>query len=179
MSLELHIETRGDKRPDPEVDPIRAVVFTVFDDVPVHKGPRNFTGMIVLDKDSWEVVTGRLKLDSQLTPGKSQHLLSKNGTSQCNSLRLSQSAYIPLDFTAPSTSAVAGRPSPPPSKGKGKGKGKRSPSPSTKCKVPAQRRKLDGGDRTLFEKCGVTDLEVIYVQDEADLMQALLGVVAR
>ncbi|KAH9525040.1 hypothetical protein Btru_000173 [Bulinus truncatus] len=51
MSLELHIDTRGDLKPDPEFDPVQAVFFSVQDDAPVEQRNRNLTGILIIDKD--------------------------------------------------------------------------------------------------------------------------------
>ena len=32
--MELHFHTRGDLKPDPEIDPIRAIFYVVVNDVP-------------------------------------------------------------------------------------------------------------------------------------------------
>ena len=53
LSMELHIESRGDLRPDPEFDPIKVIFYSVFDDVPEDKGKRNITGMILVDPGGW------------------------------------------------------------------------------------------------------------------------------
>ncbi|KAK2182751.1 hypothetical protein NP493_337g00014 [Ridgeia piscesae] len=52
MSCELHIETRGDRRPDPEFDSICALFYAITNDIPKEKGPRERSGVIVLDPES-------------------------------------------------------------------------------------------------------------------------------
>ncbi|XP_050394966.2 DNA polymerase zeta catalytic subunit [Patella vulgata] len=52
MSIELHIETRGDLSPDPAYDPIQVIFYSVFNDVPEDEGLRFITGAIVVDKNS-------------------------------------------------------------------------------------------------------------------------------
>ncbi|XP_071115137.1 uncharacterized protein [Haliotis cracherodii] len=49
MSMEVHVETRGDLRPDPEVDTMQAIFYSIFNDVPPAKGERHITGAIVVD----------------------------------------------------------------------------------------------------------------------------------
>ena len=36
--MEMHIDSRGDLMPDPEVDAIRVIFYGVFDDIPPEKG---------------------------------------------------------------------------------------------------------------------------------------------
>ena len=52
MSLELHVETRGDLRPDPEFDSIQGIFYSIFNDVPPESGTRHQTGSIIVDADS-------------------------------------------------------------------------------------------------------------------------------
>ena len=52
MSLELHVETRGDLRPDPEFDSIQGIFYSIFNDVPPEGGTRHQTGAIIVDADS-------------------------------------------------------------------------------------------------------------------------------
>nr|CAD7571397.1 unnamed protein product [Timema californicum] len=49
LSLELHVKTRGDLRPDPDYDPIRALFYCVVNDVPEHTGlPQRETGVFAV-----------------------------------------------------------------------------------------------------------------------------------
>nr|CAD7439604.1 unnamed protein product [Timema bartmani] len=49
LSMELHVKTRGDLRPDPDYDPIRALFYCVVNDVPEHCGlPQRETGVFVV-----------------------------------------------------------------------------------------------------------------------------------
>ena len=52
MSVELHVETRGDLRPDPEFDSIKAIFYSIFNDVPPESGTRHQTGAILVDPES-------------------------------------------------------------------------------------------------------------------------------
>ena len=52
FSLELHVNTRADLRPDPEFDSIGAIFFSILDDVPPEKGQREITGAIIVDVES-------------------------------------------------------------------------------------------------------------------------------
>lgn len=45
MAMELHVHTRGDLRPDPEYDEIKAIFFNIANDVPVISDkPVKYTG---------------------------------------------------------------------------------------------------------------------------------------
>ncbi|KAL3883653.1 hypothetical protein ACJMK2_029895 [Sinanodonta woodiana] len=59
VCLELHIETRGDLRPDPEFDMIQGIFYYIFNDIPTEKGDRYVTGAIILDNNSASPSTGR------------------------------------------------------------------------------------------------------------------------
>ncbi|XP_064595699.1 uncharacterized protein LOC135462216 [Liolophura sinensis] len=52
LSVELHVETRGDKMPDPEVDPILGVFYSIRNDVPPGQGRREVNGVILVDEAS-------------------------------------------------------------------------------------------------------------------------------
>ena len=52
LSLELHVETRGDLRPDPEFDSIQGIFYSIFNDVPPERGTRHETGAIIVDAES-------------------------------------------------------------------------------------------------------------------------------
>ena len=52
LSIEIHAETRGDLRPDPEVDNIKALFYSIFNDVHPDKGTRKETGVFIVDTAS-------------------------------------------------------------------------------------------------------------------------------
>ncbi|CAM1296166.1 REV3L (predicted) [Pycnogonum litorale] len=52
MSLEIHIETRGDLRPDPEFDAVLAIFYKIHQDVPARPNGEESCGIIVLDRRS-------------------------------------------------------------------------------------------------------------------------------
>ncbi|KAI8791780.1 DNA polymerase zeta catalytic subunit isoform X1 [Biomphalaria glabrata] len=56
LSLELHIETRGDLKPDPELDPVLAVFYSVQDDSTLHQEIQTQTGLVIIDKARKEAV---------------------------------------------------------------------------------------------------------------------------
>ncbi|KAK7493090.1 hypothetical protein BaRGS_00015611 [Batillaria attramentaria] len=86
LSMELHVDTRGDLMPDPEVDPIRIVFYAVFDDIPPERGPRSLTGAIVVDAESCDVGDGgsgqrpsTSRVSATPPGGKKHKLLEKCG----------------------------------------------------------------------------------------------------
>ena len=52
LSMELLAETVGDHLPDPEVDAIQALFYTILNDVHPDKGTRETTGVIMVDAKS-------------------------------------------------------------------------------------------------------------------------------
>ena len=52
MIMELHIKTRREFHPDPEIDPIQAIFYRLHSDFPEISGMKaNITGVIVVDPD--------------------------------------------------------------------------------------------------------------------------------
>ena len=52
MSLELHCNSRGHLRPDPEFDEIRVIFYALFNDISPKSGQREHLGIIVVDAES-------------------------------------------------------------------------------------------------------------------------------
>ena len=52
FSLELHVRTRRDARPDPEFDPICAIFYYIQTDTPQPDGKKPGTGIICVDSES-------------------------------------------------------------------------------------------------------------------------------
>ena len=80
MSMELHIRTRGDLRPDPEFDPILALFYSIHNDVPSDEGEREVTGVLIVDSDSLNAY----QEGSSRSNGQGQNrqtLLEKSGVS--------------------------------------------------------------------------------------------------
>lgn len=55
FSLELHVRTRRDARPDPEFDPICAIFYFIQTDTPQPNGKNKITGVICVDSESTNV----------------------------------------------------------------------------------------------------------------------------
>lgn len=50
MVMELHVSTRGDLKPDPLVDPIQAIFFSIYNDVPQNSTkPAKYKGVVAID----------------------------------------------------------------------------------------------------------------------------------
>lgn len=121
LSLEIHAETRGDLRPDPEFDSIQGIFYSIFNDVPPEWGPRHVTGAIIVDAESAsQTHTSSAKITEK---DRRLHGESVPGTSKS---------------TDPGLSA-------------------------------AQKEKL-----TLLQKSGISDLEVVYTKDEAELIKTFI-----
>lgn len=73
MSVEVHASNRGDLRPDPEHDPVEAVFYSIFNDVPPEKGTRKETGVIIVDPAS-------ANQDESSSPGPSSAKKQKTGS---------------------------------------------------------------------------------------------------
>ena len=178
MSLELHVTTRGDLRPDPELDPIQAVFYSVLDDVPADRGKRSVTGVILVDAQSWTRVAERQQGNPQAPQKK------KPGSSQGDQAPAKISAPSQADYHSPPSSprpVASQSPSPTPKKGgkgKGKGRGRKTGGGS-----PAKPGPSSGSlhpDQALLEMCCVDrDLEITYVQDEMHLFGTLIDLVTR
>ena len=52
MSLEVHVTTRANLRPDPEFDAIRCIFYSLLNDVPGGKDQRKMSGVMIVDEDS-------------------------------------------------------------------------------------------------------------------------------
>ncbi|ESO87294.1 hypothetical protein LOTGIDRAFT_107156 [Lottia gigantea] len=74
MSIEIHAETRGELSPNPEMDPIQVIFYSVYNDVPESEGPQITTGAIIVDKTSSTPGSSQEKI----TPHKPT-LLEKSG----------------------------------------------------------------------------------------------------
>lgn len=52
LSIELHVRTRRDLRPDPEYDPICAIFYHIVTDTPTVTGKNKITGILCVDGES-------------------------------------------------------------------------------------------------------------------------------
>ncbi|XP_041353976.1 LOW QUALITY PROTEIN: uncharacterized protein LOC121371842 [Gigantopelta aegis] len=150
LSMELHVETRGDLRPDPEVDSIQVLFYSILNDVPPSEGDRWVTGLIIVDKTS-------AQQDVRVLPGQCDPGPDTGGNS---SLRPSMSSPKPSTSShLPSTSSSSSAASPSKS---------HQPSPTSKKHMP-----------TLFQKSGVSEKNVCYVMSEEELIDSFITLIAR
>ncbi|GFO03605.1 DNA polymerase zeta catalytic subunit-like [Plakobranchus ocellatus] len=184
LSLELHIETRGDLRPDPELDPIQAVFYSVLDDVPVDKGKRSVTGIILIDTASWASITTRQQTFDPQAAQRPQPASTGDDTSTS---KTAAHPHTDLDKNVQRTPPCSPRPvasqSPSPTtkkggRGKGRGRGGKASA-----KSPVRTGHPSHGaptDQALLEKCSISgDVEVTYVKDEMHLLGTLIDLVIR
>ena len=54
LSVEVLVATRGDFRPDPKLDPLIAIFYSVLRDIPPEAGARRRCGVLWVDKESAE-----------------------------------------------------------------------------------------------------------------------------
>ena len=47
--MELHTECRRDLHPDPEIDAIQAIFFSILNDIPSQSGKRELSGVVMVD----------------------------------------------------------------------------------------------------------------------------------
>ena len=59
FSLELHVRTRRDARPDPEFDPICAIFYYIQTDTPLAAGKNKITGIICVDSESFKITSSK------------------------------------------------------------------------------------------------------------------------
>lgn len=59
FSLELHVRTRRDVKPDPEFDPICAIFYYIQTDTPLPSGKNKVTGIVCVDSESFNICSSR------------------------------------------------------------------------------------------------------------------------
>ena len=144
LSVELHCQTRGDLRPDPEFDPIQAIFFSILNDIPPAEGRRDITGMIVVDGPS-----------ASARP-------SESASCHSNHSHRSSSPQPSTSKTTPRSKTTA------------------SPQPSTSKTTPRSKSSPKSVNiQCLMEKSGVRCDDVIYVGDEAALVEEFIAFVKR
>lgn len=189
FSLELQIETRGDLRPDPEFDAIQAVFYSVLSDIPPEKGKRSITGVIVVDLQSWQQIAERNEKDT--SPDASEPTMSArssavhftpsnlppHGTGHANSASDSTTRDL---FTSSSSQSAS-------SAGQQKLQSSQPPPATSLSEKEREKSKESipalpvGGAAfsTMLEKCGMDDVEVMYVKDEMDLFDTFSDLVVQ
>lgn len=194
--MELLAETRGDHLPDPEVDAIQALFYTILNDVHPNKGTRETTGVIMVDAKSAKSQKEQEKLqgncDNTSLPSKDACISPSTPSSTPGSQKPSTSKdtrhYTPIkpltpDSQKPSTSKDSGnrksspsrsrspKPSAPPS---------RSPKVSSSSPSSSQAHSSVPIEQTILQRSGVDGkLQVTYVEKEIDLFQSFIDLVMR
>ena len=59
--MELHTESRRDLCPDPDIDAIQAIFYSVLNDIPPKSGQREVTGVVILNQESASLAAVRKK----------------------------------------------------------------------------------------------------------------------
>ena len=161
LSVEVHAQSRGELNPDPEVDPIQAVFYSILNDIHGNKGITKVTGVIIVD---------RVSADNENARKERQQKKSNNSS-----------------VTPPSTRT----PSPQPSTSRGRGSRSPSPRPSTpkrskakgKVTTPPPRRFFADQDipGNILHKSGIyhDDLEVTFVREEEEIFTEFIRLMAK
>ena len=97
--MELHIRTRGDNKPDPEHDPIRALFYTIHNDIPPSKGQREIVGAIVVDEHS-AGDTSRPGVPTKSTPTDEHTLFEKTGITSLDVTYVKTETALLEDFVS-------------------------------------------------------------------------------
>ena len=175
LSLEIHVETRGNLCPDPEFDAMKVIFYSIFDDIPEDKGRRGITGVLIVDFESWSVVTDRNKADMN-TPNKTESQKNMSTPSDVNCKKIDAK---PTSSQLLTPSASTGR-------NKTLRKVDESEASTSKHAGNKSDQDLDAANKlihkrmsALLERCGVDEIEVTYVQDELDLIHTFVDLVAR
>ncbi|KAK6169216.1 hypothetical protein SNE40_020308 [Patella caerulea] len=196
MSIELHVETRGDHLPDPAYDPIQVIFYSVFNDVPEDEGLRFTTGAIIVDKNS---VPEDIQKKRTETPkkgkGRSRSVSPKPKRSRSPQPSTSTADPDTLPKSSSRSRSVSPKPSPKfkadvspkpstskspkPSTSKSpQPSTSRSPQPSTSRSPQPSTSKANSSQvkqpKTLLEKSGVDNLIVTYVTDEQELLEEFI-----
>ena len=99
LSIELHVRTRRDLRPDPEYDPICAIFYHIVTDTPTVTGSSRVSGILCVDSESTTLPRG------VLSPGAdSLASTSERGTEALGESRkaVGESANTGCDLSATS-----------------------------------------------------------------------------
>ena len=63
--MELHTESRRDLCPDPDIDPIQAIFYSLLHDIPPTSGQREVTGVVIMDHESASISAVNIKGQGQ------------------------------------------------------------------------------------------------------------------
>lgn len=162
MSMEVHVETRGDLRPDPEVDTMQAIFYSIFNDVPPAKGERHITGAIVVD------VASARAAHMPNSPRPEPRVVSPQPST--SRARPEQRPVSPK----PSTSRA--RPEPQPSTSRARPEPKLGISRSSDEADPSLAR-TRRQTASILKKSGVEDINTEYVTNETELVESFVKLI--
>ncbi|OWF40745.1 DNA polymerase zeta catalytic subunit-like [Mizuhopecten yessoensis] len=187
LSLELHAETRGDLRPDPDVDAVKAVFYSISNDVDPAKGKTQVTGIIIVDHVSADAeralkdrrngrINSRSPSPSPIPSGSNSARSRSPQSCSSRSPKASTSrSRSPLPSTSkspqPSTSKHRS-PSPKPSTPRGR----RTTAKGSVTPPPRDYDSTENIPNTFLQRSGIDlcDLQVTYVRDEEELYTVFL-----
>lgn len=149
LSIEVHVETRGDLRPDPEVDSMKAIFYSIFNDVQPERGTRKETGVFIVDPESANENLGDKDSTNQIPLTK----VTRPYSPQPGPSTASDSPIMRGSQALASTSKVT----------------------DTSSKV----REAQVLKKTLLQKSGVHGVTVTYVKDEEELLKTFIDFVHR
>ena len=172
------METRGDLRPDPEIDSIQVLFYSILNDVPPSEGERLVTGLIIVDKTSAQQQDTPRVLPGPCDP------LSKTG---------GHSAAVPRDVgghlsSKPSALSESASQKPAGSSQKPAGSSQKpagsshQPSTSSSPTAAPSAASCSRDDQkyvpTILQKSGVAEKNVCYVMSEEELIDTFIVLIA-
>ncbi|XP_052087606.1 uncharacterized protein LOC127724637 isoform X3 [Mytilus californianus] len=173
FSMELLADSRGDLFSDPEIDAIKAIFYTIHNDVNSEKGPKDITGLIMVDAESTKI---QEELRNSAKSKESSHLSTCNNQNPSTSRDTTSSSLRPLSkFVSHEPSNLKDN--------------KRNFTPLLKDTVKSdQLSKLQTNtsfsgvhlNQTLLQKSGIDEnLQVVYVETEMGLFNEFKDLITR
>ena len=190
LSMELLADSRGDLLSDPEVDAIKALFYTIHNDM----NDTDITGIIVVDAESTKIqekLREKSKQSAHLSTCNSQNPSTSTDTTCKQSAHLStstnQNPSTSTDTTSSSVTPVSKSESPKTSNVKDN---KRDRTPclkdtekSDQLSSKLQRNTSFSGvhlNQTLLQKSGIDDnLQIAYVETEIGLFNSFKDLITR
>ncbi len=178
MSIEVHVETRGDLRPDPAVDTMQAIFYSIFNDIPSDKGERHLSGAIIVDVMSARAAQKPVSPKPRAVSPKPRSVSPKprSRSPKPSSRSPKPRAASPQLFTSKASHVRGG------------GASKGEPCPGTSKESDEAERHGSGSDtpgdqqkrrESILTKSGVEDDNVEYVTNEAELIDSFLKLVRK
>ena len=166
------METRGDLRPDPEIDSIQVLFYSILNDVPPSEGERLVTGLIIVDKTSAQQQDTPRVLPGPCDP------LSKTG---------GHSAAVPRDVgghlsSKPPVLSESASQKPAGSSQKPAGSSHQPSTSSSPTAAPSAASCSRDDQKyipTILQKSGVAEKNVCYVMSEEELIDTFIVLIAQ